>query len=41
MEECFLPNPAMGLAFKPDLTDEETHLLAESYLVCARKQSLG
>jgi pimeloyl-ACP methyl ester carboxylesterase len=32
MEECFLPNPAMGLAFKPDLTGEETHLLAESYL---------
>jgi len=32
LEASFLPNPAMGLAFKPDLSDEELHTLAENYL---------
>lgn len=31
LEACFLPNPAMGLAFKPDLTEEEISLIAGMY----------
>lgn len=32
MGACFLPNPAMGLAFKPDLPVEEVALLAENFV---------
>ena len=31
MEEAFLPNPAMGAAFKPDLTEEEMAAFASAF----------
>lgn len=31
-EEAFLANPAMAYAFKPDISDDETSLLAEAFM---------
>lgn len=32
MEKAFLPNPAMGLAFKPDLSNDEIQMLAKAFI---------